>query len=378
MTVTEIADRRTDPSTDGDQHSASRGEAPSGVELRHLRYLVAVAEAGTFTRAAERMLIAQPTLSQQIRRLEEIIGTPLLDRQRGRVELTPAGRVLLEDARTVLSLLDHGVRRSRQAAGLDRLRLRFAMPPSLPGRLVADVAIRLRSVAAAAGIDVTWLEGPLDAEFTQVQLRQADSALGWLTSDPALLPDSLDAMALGEFEPEVWLPAAVVAGRPPVIGLDELASLDVVHSPRRASPATYDAWLAEFRTRRPRFEFIDPPSRHSLPVTLAFAATAERPTAVLTSPLHAAGEETGNSRQQPEGPYDMVRVRVEQSPLTATAAVIWSGDLPRGLQQVLFDTADAAAATVAPPATPGFTLVPCLPRALGSVPARRPPAPLAS
>ena len=55
---------------------------PQGVELRHLRYFVAVADAGTFTHAAERIYIAQPTLSQQIRRLEEIVGTPLLQRCR--------------------------------------------------------------------------------------------------------------------------------------------------------------------------------------------------------------------------------------------------------------------------------------------------------
>ena len=57
-------------------------EAASAIELRHLRYFVALTDAGSFTRAAERIFIAQPTLSQQIRRLEEIVGAPLLQRRR--------------------------------------------------------------------------------------------------------------------------------------------------------------------------------------------------------------------------------------------------------------------------------------------------------
>jgi hypothetical protein len=70
--------------------------APQGLELRHLRYFVALADAGSFTLAAERMFIAQPTLSQQIWRLEEIIGTQLMQRRREGLRLTTAGAVMLE------------------------------------------------------------------------------------------------------------------------------------------------------------------------------------------------------------------------------------------------------------------------------------------
>src|SRR5246127_3843641 len=128
------------------------GIAPLGVELRHLRYFVAVADAGTFTHAAERMFIAQPTLSQQIRRLEEMIGTPLLQRRREGLRLTEAGAVLLEESRTVLSLVDHGVSRTRHVAGLARPRLRFVVPPYLPEALAVEVTARLRRTAADADL----------------------------------------------------------------------------------------------------------------------------------------------------------------------------------------------------------------------------------
>jgi DNA-binding transcriptional LysR family regulator len=312
-----------------------------------LRYLVAVADAGTFTQAAERMHVTQPTLSQQIRRLEEMVGTPLLDRRRDGLRLTDAGSVLLEESRTALYLIEHGVRRSRQAAGVDRVRLRFVLSPLLPEEFAADTAARLQAVAAAAGVDIRWLE-ELDAGFSLIRQRQADAALGWVMSDPAVLSGPLDVMTLGEFEPEVWIPARAGVGKRGVIGLAELAAMDVIHGPRQASPVTYDAWLKVLRSVRPTFQFADPPLRLSL--ALAFAATADRLTAVLTGPLRPVGDQAADLRPRTAGPEDMVRVRLDRRLLSATAAVAWSSDLPRHLQQVLFDTAD----TVVLPATSPF------------------------
>jgi DNA-binding transcriptional LysR family regulator len=312
---------------------------PRGVELRHLRYFVALADAGTFTQAAEQMFIAQPTLSQQIRRLEEIIGTPLLQRRRGGLRLTKAGSVLLEESRAVLSLIDHGMSRTRQAAGLGRPRLRFVVPPDLPENLAVEVASRLRRTATAAGIDVAWLERPLDAQFSLIQQREADAGLGWLTAGPEALPAPLDAMSLGQFEPEVWIPGTHPAARHGTIGLGELAGLEVIHGPRRLSTITYDAWLAVLRAVNPSFDFTDPPFPHSPPITLAFTATSDRPTAVLTCPRHRIGDRPGPADPVADS-SGVVRVRVEGSALTGAAALTWHGDLSRLLQQALFDVAD--------------------------------------
>jgi DNA-binding transcriptional LysR family regulator len=318
--------------------------APQGLELRHLRYFVALADAGNFTHAAEQMFIAQPTLSQQIRRLEEIIGTPLLQRRREGLRLTRAGTVLLDASRDVLSLVDHGMSLTRQAAGLGRQRLRVVVPPRLPDALAVTTTSRLRSAAEAAEVDVVWLETPLDAEFSLIQQRQADAGLGWLTTGPEALPAPLDAMSLGEFEPEVWIPAAHPAARRGTISLGELVGLEVIHGPRRAGAGPYDAWAKVLRAVDSRFEFTDPPFRHSLPMALAFAATGERPAAVLSGPSVAAGTGPGPIRPQwLTGSDDMVQVSLQDHSLTATAALVWSGDLPRALQQILFDTADGVA-----------------------------------
>jgi DNA-binding transcriptional LysR family regulator len=320
---------------------ASGGPVPQGLELRHLRYFVAVADAGTFTHAAERMYIAQPTLSQQIRRLEEIIGTSLLQRRREGVRLTQAGAVLLEDSRRILSVLDHGLCRTRQAAGLGRSRLRFVIPAYLPESLAVETAARLRSVADAASVGISWMESALDAEFSPIRQRRADAGLGWTDPARADLPAPLDVMHLGDFEPEVWVPDTHPTASRGVIALDELARMDVIHGPR-ADDGTYDRWLAVLRTQNPYFDFIDPPFRKSLAVSLAFAASGARPAAVLTGPRQRAGAgpaQPGPATSTAAG--GIVPVRVADGQLTATAGLVWNGDLPGQLQQLLFDTADS-------------------------------------
>src|ERR1700712_3250100 len=79
--------------------------APScGMELRHLRYFVAVAEALSFTRAAEKLRLAQPSLTRQVRNLEAELGVRLLDRTHNRVTLTPQGHRFLFDAKKLLAM----------------------------------------------------------------------------------------------------------------------------------------------------------------------------------------------------------------------------------------------------------------------------------
>jgi hypothetical protein len=82
-----------------------------------------------------------------------------------------------------------------------------------------------------------------------------------------------------------WNPAA----RRGTVTLDELTRMTVVHGPRWADAGTYDAWPEALRAADPGFAFTDPPLRHSLPMSLAFAAAASRPTAVLTSPCIPVG-----------------------------------------------------------------------------------------
>ena len=109
------------------------------MELRLLRYFVAVAEELNFTHAAERLHTAQPSLSQQIRQLEEYVGTPLLNRDKRRMRLTEAGRVFLRESRSLLAGAEQAVTLARQAARAEAGVITIAIVPGPEGQLFSRV-----------------------------------------------------------------------------------------------------------------------------------------------------------------------------------------------------------------------------------------------
>src|SRR5689334_13731854 len=102
------------------------------MELRHLRYFIAVAEEGHITRAAERLGIQQPPLSQQIRALERELDVLLFRRKPRGVELTDAGRALLDDARSILAQVDHAFASTRRTARGEQGRVAIGFTSSAP------------------------------------------------------------------------------------------------------------------------------------------------------------------------------------------------------------------------------------------------------
>ncbi|MDI2124589.1 LysR family transcriptional regulator [Yinghuangia seranimata] len=109
------------------------------MQLQQLRYFATVAELRHFTRAAEALHVAQPSLSQQIRALEHELGAELFHRARGNITLTDAGEALLPVARRILADTDTARREVHEVAQLRRGRVRLGAPPSLCASLVPDV-----------------------------------------------------------------------------------------------------------------------------------------------------------------------------------------------------------------------------------------------
>jgi DNA-binding transcriptional LysR family regulator len=145
------------------------------VELRQLNYFVAVAEELHFGRAAERLHIASPSLSQQISNLERELGTQLLVRDRRHVELTPAGSQFLTDAREVLALATRAFDRARQGAGELPLRLGYVswLPPE--AMAIPDPRVRVDEWVLPSHTQVERVaEGSLDLAIAWVEAADVE------------------------------------------------------------------------------------------------------------------------------------------------------------------------------------------------------------
>ncbi|MER8186873.1 LysR family transcriptional regulator [Kitasatospora sp. NPDC094015] len=192
------------------------------MEIRELRYFVAVAEELHFGRAAERLGMAQPPLSRAIARLEQHLGVTLLERTSRKVTLTAAGTVLLSEAHAILGAVTAAERRTRQAED-GRHRLVLAVKAGTGGRLLAELLDAYGAQPGAAGVDLLLCEAHQHQEL--LRGGRADVALLHLPFDCA---DGLDTETLDTEGQVAVLPAThALAARPRLLTADVTALPDL-------------------------------------------------------------------------------------------------------------------------------------------------------
>ncbi|MEV4759665.1 LysR substrate-binding domain-containing protein [Micromonospora sp. NPDC049559] len=195
---------------------------PDDLDLRKVRYFLAVAEELSFVRAAERLHIAQPVLTRQIKALERELGAALFARSTRGTALTPAGARFVDEARTVLRSATAAQRRVRQAARGDaRLTIGF-MPGILPTATVRALRERFPQLTVEV-VRTSWddqvemvLDGRIDASFVRFPIDPRGLTVIPLYTEPRV----------------VVLPAGHPLAARPTVTLAELAALELLQDPQ--------------------------------------------------------------------------------------------------------------------------------------------------
>ena len=221
------------------EHPGRRSEPSSpAIELRHLRYFIAVFEELHFGHAAERLHISQPPLSQAIRRLEDELGVALLHRTSRVVTPTPAGQIFAEEARAVLAAVDGAIAEARRAGGADAP-IRIGCVSYLPIRRILRFLIALRQ-REATGV-VTRL---LTRDEVIRNLRRGELDLGIFPDTGDQDEITTERLSSGEpmvalLSPEHRLADALAPLRPDALRDDILLTL-----PRASDPLLHDRFLS--------------------------------------------------------------------------------------------------------------------------------------
>jgi DNA-binding transcriptional LysR family regulator len=215
------------------------------LELRQLRYFVTVAEELHFGRAAERLHMTQPPLSQAIAGLEELLGTPLFLRNRRQVELTPAGSALLPEARRMLLEAAGLPELVRRAAAGEAGRLSLAFITSADYSVLPPLMRRYR--AAFPQVHITLQEATSDLQVEDLLRDRIDAGL-LIPPLPDKARAGLDYVKVLEEPLILCAPTGLDAlrGGAPV-KLQDLPPLPLVIFPRHIAPALHDAILSCFR-----------------------------------------------------------------------------------------------------------------------------------
>jgi len=193
------------------------------MELRHLRYFIAVAEEGHITRAAERLGMQQPPLSQQIKAMERELDVQLFRRKARGIELTDAGRALLDDARAILARVDHAFETTRRTARGEQGRICVGITPTSTYHPFVPRVIRAFREAFPAVV-LTLGESRSNELFEHLRNEQTDAAFVRM---PPVDPEGLVVNSLLDEPLVVALPSGHVLAqddRDVPISLKDLAN----------------------------------------------------------------------------------------------------------------------------------------------------------
>lgn len=210
------------------------------MELRHLRYFKAVAEGMNFSRAAERLRVAQPALSRQIRALEAELGVTLLERERG-VKFTEAGRVFYAQTVKILAQVDLAVAATHEAAkGVGTGELIVCNDWRLSGQLVPAVVADFHTAHPRA--EVTLRDLKLHEQLAALRARRAH--LGFVVRSLLDRRADLESLLVLRSRMRLVLPARHPLARRPLVRLAELAGESWVTLDEREAPG-YRAYITQ-------------------------------------------------------------------------------------------------------------------------------------
>ncbi len=328
MVEDSIANEPVKPTSEtagADRRRAERRSMPPAIELRHLRYFLAVFEELHFGRAAQRLRIAQPPLSQAIRKLEVELGVQLFERTSRMVSATDAGRALAIEARKVLVAFDIAIAEARWAGGAASP-LRIGCIPHLPIQPLLRFLGAIHERDANVRVQVTHLSFLEQARFLnagELDLAIFHEAYGQ--------PD-IEFAPLFVGEPlAAFLPPGHPLDERPVLKPEDLLTETLVVFPREANPVLHDGLLARIEEAGYRFGGVR-------------EASGMNPRDVMLSVAEGLGIALGPLSLQEVSDVGSIVVRRPLEPALSMPdmVVAWRADPPGSLQEKLALVRDVA------------------------------------